>query len=232
MAGYIHHVEGDVFLGGRPIHPKATDFVHVQDGQRLRTAEGRAELMLIPGSFLRLGANSEIEMVSAGLANVRFRVTAGSAIVDLLSVFEKDSITVLAAGSEVRFPKPGLYRLNAGDPLLSLHVFRGKALVVSGSEKREIKSKQAVSVSEAGPATIEKFNPEPQDALDEWNQTRATTLAQAVRKSRKGEDGGMDPLYREWLEMTMRRPQQQPPVSSRPDNRTPQGGEGPRQKSP
>jgi hypothetical protein len=222
MAGYVHHVEGEILLEGRPIHPKASDFLHVFDGQRLRTAEGRAELMLIPGSFLRLGANSEIEMVSVGLANVRFRVTAGSAVVDLISVFEKDSIGVLAGDREVRFPKPGLYRLDAGAEAPTLSVFRGKAVVVNGTGKREVKGKQTLDLSETGETAVGKFDPKQKDALDEWNQTRATSLAQAARKSRKGQSDGMDPLYREWLEMAMRRPTSVP-VSSGPEHRAPQG---------
>jgi hypothetical protein len=228
MAGYIHHVEGDVFLGDRAIHPQPSDFLHVLDGQRLRTAEGRAEVMLTPGGFLRLGANSEIEMVSAGLAHARLRLTQGSAIVDLLSVFEKDSIAVLAGDCEVHFPKPGLYRLDAGDPIPALSVFRGKAIVLTGSGERKLKGKQVLALTDTG-AAIEKFDAKATDALDEWSQTRATVLARAARNPKKGEADGMDPLYREWLEMTMRRPSQVP-VSSGPRNQAPQSGNGPSQK--
>jgi hypothetical protein len=226
MAGYIHHAEGDVFLNDRPIHPKPTDFLHVQEGQRLRTAEGKAEILLIPGSFLRLGANSEIEMLSAGLTNVRLRVTRGSAIVDLISVFEKDSITLLAADSEIRFPKPGLYRVNAADPLTTLDVFRGKAAVFAGGEKRELKAKRELSLAPAA-AEAEKLDPKQKDELDEWSEARSTALAKAIRNPRDAEAAGMDPAYREWLEMTLRRPSQVPVSSSRPDTRSPGPGPSP-----
>jgi hypothetical protein len=224
MAGYIHHVEGDVFLNDRPIHPEATDFLHVQDGQRLRTAQGHAEILLIPGSFLRLGANSEIEMISAGLANVRLRVTQGSAIVDLMSVFEKDSIRLLAADCEIHFPKPGLYRVNAGAPAATLLVFRGKAAVDTGGEQREVKGQRELALSEAAAGESEKLDPKQKDALDEWNEARATALAKMIHQPKDAQADGMDPAYREWLEMTLRRPSQVS-VSSGGGNQ-PMGGGG------
>jgi hypothetical protein len=208
MAGYIHHVEGQVFLSDKPVQPKPTDFLHVLDGQRLRTAEGRAEIMLTPGSFLRLGAHSEVKMISAGLASARFEVTEGSAVVDLLSIFEKDAITVVAEDSEVRFPKPGRYRLNAGDPP-ALLVFRGKAVVVTGGGERGLKGKQTVALSGTGVTEVEKFDPQEKDPLDEWNQVRAKTLEQIARQPREGQ-GGMDPGERELIELIMRRPREGP----------------------
>ncbi len=220
MGGYIHHTEGEVFLADRPIHPKPTEFLLVLDGQRLRTGDGRAEVMLTPGGFLRLGHNSEIEMIAAGLGRSRLRVTQGSAIVHMLSIFEKDSVAVLAGDGEVQFPRPGLYRVNAGDPEPELKVFNGKAVVLSGDQKRDLKGKQVLALSHAGDAEIEKFNPKEKDPLDEWNETRAEALGKIARDSRKNGEG-MDPLYREWLELTMRKPM--PTYSPRaPESRSPQ----------
>lgn len=220
MGGYIHHTEGEVFLADRPIAPKPAEFLLVMDGQRLRTAEGRAEVMLTPGGFLRLGRNSEIEMISAGLGRSRLRVTQGSAIVHMLSIFEKDSVAVLAGDGEVQFPRPGLYRVNAGDPEPELKVFNGKAVVLSGDQRRDLKGKQVLALSHAADAEVEKFNPKEKDPLDEWNETRAEALGEIARGSRKNAEG-MDPLYREWLEMTMRRPT--PAHTPRmPENRSPQ----------
>jgi hypothetical protein len=220
MTGYIHHAEGEVFLDDRPIQPKPTDFLLVLDGQRLRTGEGKAEVMLTPGGFLRLGSNSEMEMISAGLARARLRVTAGSAIVQMLSIFEKDAVAVLAGDGEIQFSKPGVYRLNATNPAPALKVFEGKAAVLSGDYKRDLKGKQTLALSRIEAAEVEKFNPKEKDPLDEWSETRAEALGQIARSSKSAE-GGMDPLYREWIEMTLRRPQ--PSHTPRmPESRSPQ----------
>jgi hypothetical protein len=220
MAGYIHHAEGEVFLDDRPIQPKPADFLLVLDGQRLRTGEGKAEVMLTPGGFLRLGSNSEMEMISAGLARARLRVTSGAAIIQMLSIFEKDAVAVLAGDGEIQFPKPGVYRVNATNSPPALKVFEGKAVVLSGDHKRDLKGKQALALSGIETAEAEKFDPKEKDPLDEWNQTRAEALGK-IAKSSKGADGGMDPLYREWIEMTLRRPQ--PTHSPRmPEPRSPQ----------
>jgi len=231
MAGYIHYVEGEVFLDNRRVEPKPTEFLHVLDGQRFRTGEGRAEILLTPGAFLRLGSNSEIEMISAGLARARLRVTEGSAIVQLLSVFEKDAIAILAGDGEVSFPKPGLYRVDAENPNALLRVSRGKAVVLSGDQKRELKGKQTLALSGIDAAAVEKFDPKQKDPLDEWNQTRADALVQVAR-DRRGEEGGMDRLYREWLDMTLRGPGQtrtaRMPESRNPQPRQPSPSSGPR----
>jgi hypothetical protein len=219
MGGFIHHVEGEVFLENRPLQQTPAEFLHVLDGQRLRTADGRAELLLTPGGFLRLGPHSEIEMIAAGLGRARLRVTGGSAIVELLSVYDKDSLAVLAGDGEVRFPKAGLYRVNATGPPATLQVIRGKAVVLSGDSKRDLKGKQELALSGIDSAAVVKFDPKQKDPLDEWNQTRADTLAKSARNS-KADDARMDRLYREWIDMTLRGPGQTR-TSRMPESRPP-----------
>ena len=46
MAGYIHYAEGGVLLEEKPFEFNAAQVVHVGDGQRLRTTDGRAEVMI------------------------------------------------------------------------------------------------------------------------------------------------------------------------------------------
>ena len=219
MGGFIHHVEGEVFLEKRPLQQAPAEFLHVLDGQRLRTADGRAELLLTPGGFLRLGPHSEIEMVSAGFGRARLRVTKGSAIVELLSVYDKDTLAVLAGEGEVRFPRPGVYRVNAANPPATLKVVRGKAVVLSGEQKRELKGKQALALSGIDTAVVEKFDPKQKDPLDEWQQARADTLAKSARSS-NGDEERMGRIYREWMDMTIRGPGQTR-TSRMPESRMP-----------
>ena len=52
-------------------------------GDRVRTAsDGRVEILLNPGSYLRVGGDSEIELSDNTLANLEVRLLRGTAIVE------------------------------------------------------------------------------------------------------------------------------------------------------
>src|ERR1700674_3851376 len=63
-SGMIHYVEGKVLLEGQPVDPKFGEFPEVKNDQVLETEEGRAEVLLTPGVFLRVAENSSFKMLS------------------------------------------------------------------------------------------------------------------------------------------------------------------------
>ncbi len=208
MAGYIHHVEGEVWLNDRAIAPKPEDFEHVMEGRRLRTGLGRAELMLVPGSFLRLGAESEIEMISAGLASAVVRLHRGALIVDLRTLFEDDSIAILIEDHEVRFRKTGSYRLDAG-AAPALRVFAGRARVEGAGEGFNVKAGQRCDLASGAAQKAAKADA---DELEEWSGERGELLAVMSEKARKERWDGMSEAERAMLRMILYRPR--PPASS------------------
>lgn len=215
MAGFIHYADGEVFLEGKPIAPKPTEFLHAQEGQRLRTGAGRAELMLSPGSFVRLGPSSELEMVSAGLLTARLRLHAGSLLVDLVDVLEDGAIVVETGDAEIFLVKPGLYRFDAPsgtDP--SMQVIRGRARAsVSEAKPRNVKGdRELLLVADAKP--LKTGDQEPDD-LRRWSEERAALLGRQAKAARKEQLAGMDPAERALLEMIMHRPSPQPSSGSR-----------------
>ena len=215
MAGYIHYTDGEVWLGDRAIAPKAQDFEHVMEGRRLRTGRGRAEILLVPGSFVRVGPHSEIEMISAGLTDATLRLVSGSLTVDLQTLFEKDSIAILAGDSEIRFRKTGLYRIDANDSA-TLQVEDGRARVVGSDGEIEVKSGQALLLGEHAPQKLAKAPP---DALDEWNDARHEKLAVLAEQARDHRSSGMSEAERELLRMILRQPSR--PVTSAPPSPPP-----------
>src|SRR6185503_9015823 len=80
-AGLVHHADGRVLLDDKPIVHKVTQFSEVKENSELRTERGRAEILLTPGVFLRLGEDSRLTMLSSKLTDVRVRLDAGSAVV-------------------------------------------------------------------------------------------------------------------------------------------------------
>jgi len=209
MAGFIHQSEGEVFLEGEPIAPKPTDFLHAQERQRLRTGRGRAELMLTPGSFVRLGPDSELEMVSAGLLSARVRLHAGSMLVDLVDVFEESSIAVEAGEAEILLVKPGLYRFDASDQAdASVQVIRGRARASVGeAEPRGVKGGRELRlVADAKP---EKIGDQEPDELRHWSDGRSEVLGRQAKAARKEQLSGMSAAERDLYQLMMRRPMPQ-----------------------
>src|ERR1700688_2897348 len=70
-SGLIHFFEGAVYLGDQALESHLGKFPSVLPGTELRTAEGRAEVLLTPGVFLRLGERSTIRMVANDLADTQ-----------------------------------------------------------------------------------------------------------------------------------------------------------------
>ena len=69
-AGLIHYAEGQVWLESQEIETEFTELTkfyraHIQEHQHLRTSAGRAEVVLAPGSILRMGEKSQVQMLSS-----------------------------------------------------------------------------------------------------------------------------------------------------------------------
>src|SRR6202034_2971479 len=95
-SGLIHFSDGSVFLDDQRVEQKSGKFDQMKNGSELRTQDGRAEVLLTPGTFLRIGANSAIRMISNVLDNTRVELLNGSAVVDQGSdTLANTSVTVL-----------------------------------------------------------------------------------------------------------------------------------------
>jgi hypothetical protein len=81
-SGTVHFFEGAVYLGNERLGAHLGRFPSVPEGAELRTAEGRAELLLTPTVFLRIDEKSAIRMLTNELSNTRIELLAGSAVVD------------------------------------------------------------------------------------------------------------------------------------------------------
>ena len=205
-AGFIHHTEGGVFLEGKPFQQDPANAVHVEAGQKLRTEDGRVEMMLALGTLLRLDENSQLEMIEGGMTSASARLISGSAIIDSVQVFDPDSLSLIARQAKIAFPKNGYYRIDArtGEPVI-LKVFRGKAQVSAAGSKLEVKGSEAATIEKApSDWSVAKFDRKQTDALDQWSKTRRKALDQAnktllARGSRRGGDRAQDEMMRFWL---------------------------------
>src|SRR5580658_3127655 len=83
-AGTIHYIRGQVSVDGQPVRSTPLQFPMLQEGQVLRTGNGRAEVLLGPGAFLRLGEHGALRMLDTRLENTQGQAHEGAAVVELV----------------------------------------------------------------------------------------------------------------------------------------------------
>src|SRR5579862_3316749 len=113
IPGMLNYVEGQASVDGRAVTAKSVGGVQLEPGQVLETGQGRAEILLTPGIFLRIGDNSAVRMVSPNLTDTRVEVLRGQAIVEANYVLKDSNINVMLNGSSTKLEKHGLYVFTA-----------------------------------------------------------------------------------------------------------------------
>jgi hypothetical protein len=139
----------------------------------LTTNRGRAEVLLNPGVFMRLGENSAFRLVSSEITDARVELVSGAAIVEANEVNKDTAVTLSHEQAEVSILKRGVYRLDANPPMV--RVFDGKVLVRSAGRQMEIGRGKTVALD--GTLTLAKFDRKRGDWLDLWSRDRASYLA-------------------------------------------------------
>jgi hypothetical protein len=182
QAGGVSEIEGDVKIKrARAMATAAAQVLAkgdtIRDADRIITgADGRAEILLNPGSYLRIGENSEVELTSTSLDALKIRLVQGSAIVEANSIGgEKGAgISINTAQIAVQLEKAGLYRINASGVTTEIYVWEGLARV--GSQVIKKGRRMTVGAGVVGEAIV-SFNRGNLDALDKWSAARASELA-------------------------------------------------------
>lgn len=182
VPGTVNYVEGQVSLAGQPVTPRSAGSVEVQPNQVLETGQGRAEVLLTPGVFLRVGDNSAVRLLSPDLTNTRVEVLRGQAIVEVTELFKDNNIWVAMNGASTRLDKQGLYAFNANTQLVQ--VFDGKATVEQGDRSKDLGKDRQLMLN--GNWKVNHFDAkaqETQDPLYAWSNLRSQYEAEASMQS-------------------------------------------------
>lgn len=146
----------------------------LQNGDTVKTGEtGRTEILLNPGCFLRLGAQSEFVFLFDDLKGDRLRLVRGSAVLEASAI--ERTIAVETPKAMFDIARDGLYRFNISpDGKADVAVRKGRVLVGETTIKQ---GKRALV--EGGTAAIAKLNKQDTDVLDEWSKGRSKALIAA-----------------------------------------------------
>ena len=174
--GAINYIEGNAFLNNKPISDKSLKSTFLGANDTLSTDVGKAEVLLTPGVFLRVGENSQVRMISPSLTNTQVEVNRGEVMLEVTGLMKDNGIQIVNHGSSITIEKNGLYRFTADNPPTAA-VVDGKASVAFGDRKIDLKKGKQTVLAEDLKA--EKFDTKKSDDLYAWSNVRSEYEAAA-----------------------------------------------------
>ena len=170
-AGLVHYVEGRVSVEGTRVRTKGTRFPQMKPGQTMESAQrARAEVLLNPTTFLRIGDSTSFRLDSDDLLDTRVELLQGTAVVDVRDLDNDNRVTVNIAGSAVQLRKDGVYYFTtAGGG--RLRVYDGEA----GLDPLKLTKGWELALAQQ-PREPAKFDRDDRDALYRWSEQRSEAL--------------------------------------------------------
>lgn len=176
-AGGVNYIEGKVVVARSD---KRSGYLLKGDaleiGDKVSTgADGKAEILLNPGSYVRLAENSKFEFSTISLDDLQLKLTGGSAMLEVIADNEF-KITVNTPKAQFSIVTSGVYRVSVlEDGSGKIAVWKGKARI-GDFDTAEIKGGKAAIV-DGNRVAVEKFDRDEKTALEVWSKTRAKDLA-------------------------------------------------------
>lgn len=176
--GSINYVEGQASLDGQDLGSNSVGSAQLQAGQSITTQTGKVEVLLVPGTFLRVADNSSVRMVNPGLANTEIEIDKGRAMVEATDINKNNDIRVDENGVTTKFLKNGLYDFNADHN--TLRVFKGKAEVVLNDKKINLGRERELVLNSGNKPKAQDFDARNyEDDFFRWSALRSGYLSEA-----------------------------------------------------
>lgn len=189
-SGTVHYFDGAVSIDGQALQAKTGRFSEIKEQQVLKTTKGRAEVLLTPGVFLRVGEDSEIRMVDNRLADTRVELLSGAVAIesDDPQMSSKEApVTLVYKGYDIRMVKYGLLEVNTESSLMK--VYKGEAVVTTADSRATVKEGHQLPFSAA--LLTEKFDDKVGDDLYLWSRDRSQSLSAASMSSARSLNSGL-----------------------------------------
>ncbi len=181
-AGGVNFVEGQVNIArksGRSGVLLKSDTLEIGDVVSTG-ANGKAEILLNPGSFVRLAGNSEFEFTTTALDDLQLKLSSGSAIFEVIT---DNEFTFAVTTPKAKFfvVRTGVYRVDIlGDGTSKIEVWKGRAQI-GDVYATEVKSGRQAVVN-GSQVTVAKFDRDNKDEFETFSKARAKQLAKVNSK--------------------------------------------------
>ncbi len=176
-AGGVNFIEGDVMVvrkEGRSGILLRRD--HLQVGDRISTgANGKAEILLNPGSYIRLGSNSSFQFLNTSLDHLKARLESGTAMFEVFAANEFQ-VTVETPTGIIALIETGVYNVDVPpNGMATIAVYDGKARLAD--PKLTVIKKGRFSSIGSTTAAITTFDRGKRGELGDWCKVRSKDLA-------------------------------------------------------
>jgi hypothetical protein len=175
--GTLNYIEGQASIDSQPLNQNSVGNAGLQPGQTLATQNGRVEVLLTPGVFLRVADNSAVRMDSPGLSNTAVTLQSGRAMVEVAEILPANNLVVTENGAGIRLDKRGVYDFDANRGVV--RVFDGEATVTVNNQNVKVKGGHEFAFN-APKLKAQGFDKTAgQDDFYRWSSLRASYLAEA-----------------------------------------------------
>ena len=160
----------------------------LQPDQLLETNNGYVEILLTPGAFLRLGNNSQVRLVSAGLADTQVQLVQGSGILEVDQLIKGTHLAVQMNNVATQIQEKGLYNFDTTQS--AIRVLDGKLKVTEGARTQTLGKHDQVLLAGDQPLKKRSFDESTVKAepLYVWSKARSEDESQAsLRAARNAE---------------------------------------------
>ncbi|HET6978450.1 MAG TPA: FecR family protein [Pyrinomonadaceae bacterium] len=170
-------------------------------GDRVRTAnDGRVEILLNPGSYLRLGGDSEVELSNNTLENLEVRLLRGTAIVEATGADDLDlNINISTPHTKLAIVRQGLYRLNVvPENATELIVRKGRVILSDSHTKVKGGNKVIFAATNVSVAKLSKEEKKFDADVDSWSKDRGKMLAKANSRINDRTLSNVNTFFSDW----------------------------------
>jgi len=183
-AGGVNAVTGKIGVHprGSSVWEPLTIKDNLEGGDVVKTGlDGRVEILLNPGSYMRVAENSEFELTSNSLDNLEVRLIRGTAIVEATGAEDTELlINITTPHAKMAIIRRGLYRVNVvpGDAT-EVIVRKGRLQLSDPDAQIKAGKKLIFSGNTYSVAKLTDVEKKDVDNFDAWSKDRAQTVAKA-----------------------------------------------------
>ena len=129
----LNYVQGQAMLDGQPVTENAASAPRpLRVGDLVTTSQGRADVMLVPGTLLRLGDGTAMRLVAEEANRTEVRLESGRANVSVNRVPQDKLLLVDMPAGQVQILQGGLYTFDTASQ--TMRVYHGEADAFPGAD--------------------------------------------------------------------------------------------------
>jgi hypothetical protein len=179
--GTINYVEGRAKIGNEVLSSKSVGKVELKEGETLETGNGRVEMLLTPGVFLRLGQDTSVTMISPSLTNTKVKVETGEATAEVDEFHSQNNLIIAEDDATAYLVHTGFYDFDPQQGII--RVLKGQAVVLRNDRHVRVNPGQQVELfpetAQLKPAKFDVGQYKKQNPLYAWSKLRSQYLAEA-----------------------------------------------------